>query len=38
MRNEQNGIVYHRQGIVGDYDEFENVEDLITFILKGKKE
>lgn len=37
MRNEQNGIVYHRQGIVGDYDEFENVEDLITFISKGKK-
>lgn len=25
-RNEKNGIIYHRQGIVGDYDEFEDVE------------
>lgn len=24
--NEKNGIVYHRQGIVGDYDEFEVYE------------
>ena len=31
-RNEKNGVVYHRQGIVGDYDEFDDVEELIRFI------
>lgn len=34
-RNEENGIVYHRQGIVGDYDEFDDVEKLILFIKEG---
>ncbi len=36
-RNEQQGIVYHRDGIVGDYDDFDDVEDLIEFIRKGRK-
>lgn len=36
-RNERNGVVYHRQGITGDYDDFENVEKLINFIKAGKK-
>ncbi|MBQ8296619.1 MAG: DUF3795 domain-containing protein [Ruminococcus sp.] len=31
-RNEREGIVYHRSGIIGDYDEFEDVEELIAFI------
>ena len=32
----KNGVVYHRQGIVGDYDEFDDVEELIRFIKEGK--
>lgn len=36
-RNEQQGIVYHREGIVGDYDDFDNVEELIAFIQTGKR-
>lgn len=28
-RNEKNGIVYHREGIWGDYDDFDDVEALI---------
>ena len=35
--NEKNGIVYHRHGIEGDYDGFDNVEDLIKFIQTGKR-
>ena len=31
-RNEKNGVVYHREGIIGDYDDFEDVEELIEFI------
>ena len=34
-RNEQNGVVYHREGIVGDYDDFDDVEILIKFIKTG---
>ncbi len=34
-RNEKNGIVYHREGINGDYDEFDDVEKLIMFIKEG---
>lgn len=34
--NEKNGIVYHREGIIGDYDDFDDVEELISFIAKGK--
>ncbi len=36
-RNEKAGIVYHRSGINGDYDEFDDVEKLIEFIKTGKK-
>ena len=36
-RNEKNGVVYHREGIKGDYDDFDDVEELIDFILKGKR-
>lgn len=35
--NEGNGIVYHRQGILGDYDDFEDVEALIRFISTGRR-
>lgn len=36
-QNEKNGIIYHREGIVGDYDEFNDVEKLINFIKTGKR-
>lgn len=36
-RNEKNGVVYHREGINGDYDEFTDVEELIRFIQTGKR-
>lgn len=36
-RNEKNGIVYHREGINGDYDNFVDVEQLIRYIKTGKK-
>lgn len=36
-RNEQNGVVYHREGIIGDYDGFDDPEALIRFILTGSK-
>ena len=35
--NEKNGIVYHREGIMGDYDEFDDIEELIRFIDSGKR-
>lgn len=37
-RNEKSGVIYHREGIMGDYDDFEDVEALIRFIQTGKKE
>ena len=36
-RNEKNGVVYHREGIVGDYDEFDDIDALIDFIRTGKR-
>ena len=36
-RNEKAGIVYHREGIYGDYDDFHDVEELIEFIKTGEK-
>lgn len=36
-RNERNGVVYHRSGINGDYDGFDDVEELICFIKTGKR-
>lgn len=35
--NEKRGIVYHREGIMGDYDDFDDVERLIEFIKTGKR-
>ena len=37
-RNEQNGIIYHLDGINGDYDDFDDVEELINFIKSGKRQ
>lgn len=37
-RNEQAGIVYHREGIMGDYDYFDDPEELIEFIRTGKRQ
>ena len=34
-RNEKNGVMYHRDGINGDYDDFDDVEQLMNFILTG---
>ena len=36
-RNEKKGIVYHREGINGDYDAFDEVEKLVEFIKTGKR-
>lgn len=36
--NEKNGIIYHREGINGDYDDFDDVEKLIEFIKTGKSD
>ena len=36
-RNERAGVVYHRDGINGDYDDFDNAEELIGFIRTGKR-
>ena len=35
--NEKKGVLYHREGIVGDYDDFDDVEKLIIFIKTGKR-
>lgn len=35
--NEQSGVVYHREGFLGDYDGFEDVEELIAFIQTGRR-
>ena len=36
-RNEAAGVVYHREGLIGDYDDFEDVEALISFIRTGTR-
>lgn len=36
-RNEKNGVVYHISGIVGDYDGFDDVNELLGFIENGKR-
>jgi hypothetical protein len=35
--NEKKGVIYHREGIWGEYDEFDTVEELIHFIKKGER-
>ena len=37
-KNERDGIVYHREGINGDYDDFDDSEKLINFIQTGMRE
>lgn len=37
-RNERAGIIYHREGIMGDYDDFDDPEKLLDYIRTGKKE
>lgn len=37
-RNEKRGVVYHREGIWGDYDQFDDVEGLLRFIRTGERE
>ena len=34
-RNERMGVIYHREGVNGDYDEFDDVETLIEVIRTG---
>ena len=36
-RNERAGVVYHREGTTGDYDDFDDVEEPIKFIDTGRK-
>ena len=36
-RNEARGVVYHREGITGDYDDFDDAEALIRFIQTGSR-
>ena len=36
--NEKKGVVYHREGINGDYDDFDDVEKLIEFIRAGERQ
>lgn len=36
-RNEENGVIYHREGINGDYDDFDDLEELIAFIETGHR-
>ena len=36
--NEKAGVVYHRQGVMGDYDDFDDSEALIAFIQTGRRE
>lgn len=33
--NEKNGVLYHRNGIIGDYDNFDNADKLMDFIKSG---
>ncbi|MBR5048089.1 MAG: NUDIX domain-containing protein [Erysipelotrichaceae bacterium] len=37
-RNEGKGVIYHRQGISGDYDDFSDVESLMAFLWTGRRE
>lgn len=36
-QNEKRGIIYHREEINGDYDDFDDVEKLIEFIKTGNR-
>ena len=34
--NEKKGIIYHREGLNGDYDGFDDAEKLIEFMMNGR--
>lgn len=34
----KNGVIYHRDGINGDYDDFDDVETLIEFIKNPERQ
>lgn len=34
--NEKKGIIYHREGLNGDYDGFDDAEKLIDFVMNGR--
>lgn len=36
-RNEKNGVIFHRDGINGDYDDFDDVEVLMKYIRSGHR-
>lgn len=36
-RNEKQGVVYHREGVLGDYDGFADVEALLDLLKNGKE-
>lgn len=36
-KNEKNGVIYHREGYNGDYDDFQDPEALIEFIKTGHR-
>lgn len=36
-RNEAAGVSYHREGVVGDYDDIDDLEELIAFIETGQQ-
>ena len=36
-RNERAGVVYHREGVTGDYDGFVDPEALAVFVRTGKR-
>ena len=35
--NEKRGVLYHRAGIVGDYDDLTDIDELFKFIEEGKR-
>lgn len=37
-RNEKNGVVYHRIGITGDYDDFDDADALIEWLRTGHRQ
>lgn len=36
-RNERRGVVYHREGLNGDYDDFDDVQKLLDYIKTGER-
>ena len=36
-QNEKIGVVYHRAGICGDYDGFDDIEELFAFLKTGRR-